>query len=95
MEWVQKFACTVTDVIVVAPPTAVHATFASVLAGLSTAVFALYTTAGHDWNKGVAWWKLGRSKPTDVVVAPPLTPILDDVELAAVLPPDPTEQNPK
>ncbi len=57
---VQKMACTVTDVIVVSPPTAVHATFASVVAGLSTAVFALYTTAGKDWNKGIGWWKAGR-----------------------------------
>ena len=65
---VQKLACSVTDVIVVAPPTAVHATFASVVAGLSTAVFALYTTAGKDWSKGVGWWRTGRE------VNPPVTP---------------------
>lgn len=62
MVWVNRLACTVTDVIVVAPPTAVHATFASVVAGLSTAVFALYSTAGKDWTKGVGWWKAGRDK---------------------------------
>lgn len=56
-EWIAKMACTVTDVIVVAPPTAVHATFASVVAGLSTAVFALYSSAGKDWSKGVGWWR--------------------------------------
>lgn len=67
--WVQRLACQVTDVIVVAPPTAVHATFASVVAGLSTAVFALYSTAGKDWVKGVGWWKAGRDP-----VAPATTP---------------------
>lgn len=69
--WIQRMACQVTDVIVVAPPTAVHATFASVVAGLSTAVFALYSSAGKDWNSGVSWWKVGRDKPNPTI---PLTP---------------------
>lgn len=70
--WIQRLACTVTDVIVVAPPTAVHATFASVVAGLSTAVFALYSTAGKDWSKGVGWWKAGRDKaPAAAAPTPP------------------------
>lgn len=71
MVWVQRLACTVTDVIVVSPPTAVHATFASVVAGLSTAVFALYSTAGKDWSKGVGWWRAGRDKNPP---APPQNP---------------------
>lgn len=73
--WINRLACTVTDVIVVAPPTAVHATFASVVAGLSTAVFALYSTAGKDWTKGVGWWKAGRDKaPSHAAPPPPLNP---------------------
>lgn len=69
--WIQRMACQVTDVIVVAPPTAVHATFASVVAGLSTAVFALYSSAGKDWKDGVSWWRVGRDKTNPTV---PLTP---------------------
>lgn len=75
MEWIQRLACTVTDVIVVAPPTAVHATFASLVAGLSTAVFALYTSAGTDWTKGVGWWKTGRdNKAPSATPQPPSPP---------------------
>lgn len=78
--WIQRLACQVTDVIVVAPPTAVHATFASVVAGLSTAVFALYSTAGKNWNDGVSWWKVGRDaqkqapQPATPDPTPPATP---------------------
>lgn len=60
---IQTLACSVTQLIVVAPPTAVHAAFASVVAGLSTTVFALYTTAGKDWTKGVRPWNSGRNRP--------------------------------
>lgn len=56
--WIEHVACTITDAIVVAPPTAVHATFASVVAGLSTAVFALYSNAGKDWSAGVKIWSV-------------------------------------
>lgn len=81
--WIQRMACQVTDIIVVAPPTAVHATFASVVAGLSTAVFALYSSAGKDWKDGISWWRVGRDKPNPVLppgpnptppVVPPVPP---------------------
>ena len=66
--WIEKVACTVTEAIVVSPPTAVHATFASVVAGLSTAVFALYSNAGKDWSTGVKIWSSTRNGVTKKAV---------------------------
>lgn len=51
VEEARRLACTVVDV--VGGPTASQSTFVTVIVGLSTGIFGLYTATGRNWETGL------------------------------------------
>lgn len=51
-------ACTIVGV--VGGPQTAHTVLATVITGLATAIFGLYTSTGRDWSKSMEPWRYGQ-----------------------------------